>query len=385
MQPRAMYSAAIRQAVLGFAGLAVAGNAPAYPVATVDAMVTDQTTVYFMNPGQPIHWMATGAGIAGGEREIIGHFISQQGAGTLIHMGVTLNEFFYRQTGAVTTSAELIWDGPDNSSTFDPRGLGGLDLTGGGHFDTLHLSSDTTPYHVNLSVDVYTDAGNASRYSTSQTGSRLHIPFSAFTPLLGAGASFNDVGAIRIKLGEYAGTADYGLNSVRARSDLSIKQIDELVVDALDPGVANPGDVIRYTWVIENQKDVAGAMHSGIVVNSAVDPQTTLVAGSVVLDFGPATIVYGNGAADTAVRVDIAALPDDSFTTLHFDVRVKPALAPGTTQLWSQATGYASGRPSLLSDYSAGYPVDGPPAATVTSASAGNFPDSVFVDGFDLP
>jgi uncharacterized repeat protein (TIGR01451 family) len=107
---------------------------------------------------------------------------------------------------------------------------------------------------------------------------------------------------------------------------------DSLQVDHNGDGLVNAGDTVRYTAVVFNQ---GGADAPGTLFSTGVDPNSTLVVGSVTTTLG--TVTSGNNPGDSSVGVDIGTLPADVGTfTVVFDVTVVDPLPEGVTQLSCQ-------------------------------------------------
>ena len=79
---------------------------------------------------------------------------------------------------------------------------------------------------------------------------------------------------------------------------------DTLVVDADGDGVPSPGDTLLYTVVVRNDGNAAAA---GLQFTDALDPNTTLVVGSVQTSQG--TVTTGNNAGNTGVGVNLGTIP----------------------------------------------------------------------------
>lgn len=108
---------------------------------------------------------------------------------------------------------------------------------------------------------------------------------------------------------------------------------DQLLNDADGDGLASPGDTIRYTVNIINSGNSAA---TGVVFNDTPDANSTLVVGSVaVAPLG--TVLLGNTAGDTTIRVDITTLPGGGASrSISYDVLVNDPLAAGVTRLRNQ-------------------------------------------------
>jgi uncharacterized repeat protein (TIGR01451 family) len=70
------------------------------------------------------------------------------------------------------------------------------------------------------------------------------------------------------------------------------------------------------------------------VYSDALDPNTTLVVGSVTTTAG--TVTVGNDPGDTHVEVAIGTLPIGQSVTITYDVTINSPLPPGTTAIVNQ-------------------------------------------------
>jgi uncharacterized repeat protein (TIGR01451 family) len=105
-----------------------------------------------------------------------------------------------------------------------------------------------------------------------------------------------------------------------------------LAIDADHSGDASPGDTLRYTLVIPN---ATGATLTGLLSKLDLDPNETLVAGSVTTDHG--TVTTGNAAGDRTVVVAVGDLPAGASATVVFETKVNLGLPAGTTEVTAQA------------------------------------------------
>jgi uncharacterized repeat protein (TIGR01451 family) len=106
---------------------------------------------------------------------------------------------------------------------------------------------------------------------------------------------------------------------------------DALAVDVNGDGMAEAGDTIAYTFVVTN---ISGVPATGLVVKPDLDPNLSLVPGSVVAS--GASVVLGNGPNDHTVEVDLASLAPGAQMTVTFQATVAANLPPGTTHVQSQ-------------------------------------------------
>ncbi|MFK7958154.1 MAG: beta strand repeat-containing protein [Lysobacterales bacterium] len=106
---------------------------------------------------------------------------------------------------------------------------------------------------------------------------------------------------------------------------------DALLTDNDADGIPSPGDVLRYTVLIDNVGNVG---LTGLVFNDTPGVNTQLVAGSVVTTLG--TVLMGNGGGDTDVSVDIGPLGGGGQVTVTFDVTIDNPLPAGVNQVANQ-------------------------------------------------
>ncbi|OGL39352.1 MAG: hypothetical protein A2042_04910, partial [Candidatus Schekmanbacteria bacterium GWA2_38_11] len=169
---------------------------------------TKPQTLFRVSPGtSPSSVSSISGDILGNERDIT---ITSLDSGSMI--GTTayldgLNIYSHSQGAAVRGTSTIQWDGSDNSPALNPTGLGGIDLTEGGatkiilkvRFKDLSLSFP-------LTVSVYTDASNWSKYILNVSGSiapqgvEFILLFADFIPQAGTGADFTNVGAISLTI-----------------------------------------------------------------------------------------------------------------------------------------------------------------------------------------
>lgn len=109
-----------------------------------------------------------------------------------------------------------------------------------------------------------------------------------------------------------------------------------LAVDGDGDGLVDPGDSVTYTVLINNGTNPALAA-TGVVFTSDVDGATALVVGSATTTRG--TVVTGNNAADTSLRVNVGNLPANSTASITFQVRV----SPGTREVLISCQGIVTG------------------------------------------
>jgi uncharacterized repeat protein (TIGR01451 family) len=131
-----------------------------------------------------------------------------------------------------------------------------------------------------------------------------------------------------------AAPTDATVTPVTTAPNVTASKTAALQGDADGDGIADPGDTIRYTIVIQNSGD-GNAL--GVSFDDTPDPNTNLVNGSVTTTLG--TVTSGNMAGDTTVTVDVGTLPGYGGTaTIVFDVQVDDPLSPNVSQIVNSGT-----------------------------------------------
>jgi len=164
-----------------------------------------------------------GAGIIGGQRDL---FVIETNSPTdNPSTGVSLDVFagelgFSSGTGQAGVGI-IRWDGMNTSfgavganadatlqnaiGSINATGLGSQNFAGSGIGFIIDVISADLGF--NFALEAYTDAGNFSTFSTTALGpGSFFIPFAAFLPKTGAGASFANIGALQALI-NYPGAA----------------------------------------------------------------------------------------------------------------------------------------------------------------------------------
>ncbi|MBX3413736.1 MAG: hypothetical protein KF708_13680 [Pirellulales bacterium] len=172
------------------------------------------------------------AGILGGERDAVLSVLSglgAQGAQAIVYDGIGTGKLYYSQDSSVVSNLVLTYDGTNGGAGFNPTGLGGYDLTGGGteYGFELGLSYQDSPYTIELTVY---DASNSQGLKWSRetitpgsvifTDTAVVIPYGHFGDAPGevgpAGpASFNNVGAVVMRIQSVNRGADIEVNYLK--------------------------------------------------------------------------------------------------------------------------------------------------------------------------
>jgi hypothetical protein len=118
--------------------------------------------------------------------------------------GLALPGAFTHSSGPrVTGKSILTWDGADNSRAIQYTGLGGVDLTGGGVYRGLLVSSvadhpATIEFRIYQSETRYSTSGFLVPYDPNLTAfGTVFLPFSTFNQV-GGGADLTRVGAVQM-------------------------------------------------------------------------------------------------------------------------------------------------------------------------------------------
>jgi uncharacterized repeat protein (TIGR01451 family) len=307
----------------------------------IDTYTTDQgpLTLTFPPAGSTAGSSASGAGVLGGERDLLISLNAGVIAGNSLNANINSGSFSHSQDSTIAGSSLVQWDGADGSSTLNPTGLGGLDLTVGGAQNALQLSVQFDDLPFDVVMTIYTDAGNASTATFSPAGQifapiSFVIPYSDFTSALGAGADFTNVGAITMSIGSNITAPDVVIDLLETTATVAPTKSVGLVIDVDGDGRADPGDTLEYTVMLSNPDDAMDAAAIDVSFTSGVDPNADLVVGSVTTSQG--TVTLGNGAGDTTVAVDVGIIADGATVVITFQVTIDNPLPPGVTEVVCQ-------------------------------------------------
>jgi len=332
------------------------GLAMAQPI-VIDSFTTNQPSLALTFPpaGTTASSSVSGAGIlpAAGERDLEINLTAGVIAGNQMSATVSSGLFSYSQDATISGNGKITWDGTDGSPTVNPTGLGGIDLTAGGTQDALLLGAFFDDLPVNVTIEVFTDAGNASSLTLAMPGlifasTNFVMPYSSFTPSLGAGATFSNVGAITLTLGSAVTAPDVVLDFLQTTSTLTACKAVTVINDVNGNGLADPGDTLQYTIVLDNPDDAFNAATTGVLFSNNAPLNTTLVNGSVTTTQG--TVTTGNTGGDTAVAVNVGTIADAASATVVFRVTIDSPLPAGVTQISCQGLVTSSDLTALLTD-----------------------------------
>ena len=145
--------------------------------------------------------------------------------------------------------------------------------------------------------------------------------------------------------GDNTHAVDFGLRApIPLAPAVDSTKTDALLIDNNFDGNAGAGDTVRYTVVVNNSGTLDA---TGVVFNSNVDPNTSLIVGSVTTSQG--TVTTGNTAGDTSVAVDIGSIANGGGSvTITFDVFVN--IPVSVTQAMCQGTITGSNTPPISTD-----------------------------------
>ena len=106
-----------------------------------------------------------------------------------------------------------------------------------------------------------------------------------------------------------------------------------LVEDLDRDGKPDPGDSIRYAVQVQNSTSFVAR---GVRFDSGVDPNSALLVGSVTTSRG--SVLLGNTAGNSAVRVQVGDLAGSASATITFDARIAAPFPAAATQIACQGT-----------------------------------------------
>ena len=126
---------------------------------------------------------------------------------------------------------------------------------------------------------------------------------------------------------------------------LMLTKTDSLLLDENEDAALNPGETLVYTIVLTN-KGFQPA--SAVVLTDTIDSGAVLVTGTVTSTLG--TVVEGNGAEDTAVRVELDTLEAQAVVTVSFQVTLPLDWPLDVTEIANQTVLTSAETEPLVSD-----------------------------------
>lgn len=156
--------------------------------------------------------------VLGGERDIYVHRVTGSLAGDLYgDVNLTIPNGATLSTGpGVIGSMHIVYDGADGNGGIDAinyTGLGGLDLSEAGAYDSFTFSA-ASDLGVSVTIRVYSDAQNYSEITlavpadSNFTLTDFTVPFADFAQAGAGPADFANVGAVEVEFGDGPAAAD---------------------------------------------------------------------------------------------------------------------------------------------------------------------------------
>jgi hypothetical protein len=165
--------------------------------------------------------------MVGGERDAQVNWLSGDFETVVLKIDrLNSNRLVFSLGGGVKGNALMQWDGSDGSMALNATGLNSSDLTDGGQNDCFVLRVLANDSPVAVTLRVYQDGTNWSRYTIDTPGNipngsvvDLVIPFNSFTIVGGTGADFAHVGAVEMFVdGTLQDSSDVILDFFEARA-----------------------------------------------------------------------------------------------------------------------------------------------------------------------
>jgi uncharacterized repeat protein (TIGR01451 family) len=263
--PRFRFPLAVAVALCAVAALPAAAQ-------EVDSFTTNQAAVSDPPGGSSV--ATGGADILGQRRGLSVDLWSGAGPVTAAVSAGALTVAVAGTTPDSRGEAVVTWDGDSDPLLLSPTGLGGANLAGGG--DAFRLTVASATAGVELTFTVYTDAGNASTYGlvlpAVASPTDIDLPFASFLIRSGSGADFAGVGAITLTV--------RGTETTLVLDRVQVVTSTAAVTATLTDNVASaqPGDTLSYTATLGS---AGPGTARDLTLNNPLDPDTTLVPGSV--------------------------------------------------------------------------------------------------------
>lgn len=161
------------------------------------------------------------AGIVGGHRDTVASWTSGPNNVDLAIDSGSSSALDLNLGSDTLGDATIQWDGSDGSVALDPTGLGGVDLTAGSTLNALGIEVLFDDSPVNVTLRVFTDAGNWSSAVLGLPGgifaAQSHtLTFASFTTQSGSGADFANVGAIEMFIDPQFAATDLTLDFIES-------------------------------------------------------------------------------------------------------------------------------------------------------------------------
>ena len=240
-------------------------------------------------------------------------------------------------TGTSAATAVMFNDTPDGNTVL----LNGSVTTSAGTVTIGNAPGDSS-----VAVNIGTLNGGSTVTVTFVVTIRNPLP-AGITQVINQGVvSSSNYAAIATDDPDLPGNSDPTATPISAEPAIYVSKTDSLWIDADNNGVPSPADTLLYQITIVNNGNEAA---QAVVVNDIVDPNTTLVVGTVSTSQG--TVTSGNLGGDTAVAVDLGIIGGGGGTALiSFHVQIASILPPGVTTVVNQATVSGGNFATLPSD-----------------------------------
>jgi len=162
--------------------------------------------------------------------------------------------------------------------------------------------------------------------------------------------------------------------------DLVAEKSDAITTDGGTAGVADPGDVLTYTIVIDN---VGSGDADNVTFSDILGANLSLVEGSVTTSQGVVTM--GNNVGDVSVSVDLGTVTMGSSVTITFEAMIDNSLPAGVTQVANQGVVSTPDLPDTPTD-DPDFPGEDDPTVTPVGAMpliAASKVDTLLIDDGD--
>jgi uncharacterized repeat protein (TIGR01451 family)/fimbrial isopeptide formation D2 family protein len=147
-------------------------------------------------------------------------------------------------------------------------------------------------------------------------------------------------------------TLDYGTGTVTDTETVEVVEPSLNIDKSALVVTGRPGDIIEYTLVVGHDGTSNTAAYD-VVITDPLLPDLDLIVGSVTTDRG--TIITGNTAGDTTLRVEVGTLNPGETITVTYRAQISQLITPPVTFINTATLNYDSvsgpgGRPGTDSD-----------------------------------
>jgi len=249
------------------------------------------------------------------------------------------------------------------------------------------VTSGNGPSDTGIAISIGTIPGRGGTFSASFLATiRNPLPSGVTQVANQAAGGSNELPFVVTDDPASAAPNEATVTQVSAAPVLIASKRDALFIDADNNGVPSPGDTLSYIVEIRNAGNTAA---TGVALSDTIDPNASLVVGSVQTSAGVVTL--GNTAGDTNVAASIGTMPAfGTPVTVSFRVLVDDPLAPGVDFLVNQAViGSNELAPVLSYDPDTQSTQNDPTITLVTAIPAGRADKTVILhtdaDGNGVP